>query len=152
MQHSDICHLVFVPADAFYKFTKRLERSHSTLCVLFTHYIQGAHSGLFLSVFNCGGEWLSRYNHSRSEERCGVLCSVAQCQTVSDGTRQMKGEDFTGAVWSNTQTEKTLGLNNMKPIFTWLFSRPHWKIINSPLLCSVFATEQRVSLPGCCKV
>lgn len=50
MWHSDICHLLFAPADDLYKFTKRLERSCSLLCA-FTHHIQGAHSGLFLSVF-----------------------------------------------------------------------------------------------------
>ena len=47
MWHSDICHLLFAPADALYKFTKRLERSRSLLCA-FSHIIS---KGLILVYF-----------------------------------------------------------------------------------------------------
>lgn len=91
MWHSDICHLLFAPANAFYEFTKRLERSTSLLCAFFSHITsKGAHFGLFLSVvfffffLIVEGECLSLRSQSCGEKRCGVLQSVAQRQTASD--------------------------------------------------------------------
>lgn len=83
MWHSDICHLLFAPADALYKFTKRLERSSSLLCAFFFHtsYPRGSFWFIFecfffllwkVSVSVCRANRVAR----RGEESCSLWPSA----------------------------------------------------------------------------
>ena len=105
MWHSDICHLLFAPANAFYEFTKRLERSTSLLCAFFfTHHIQGG-SFWFISecfiifFFNCRW-WVSQPAQpivQRGEVRSPIVCgSAPDCQWLGG----QKKEENSGFLWT----------------------------------------------------
>lgn len=92
MWHSDICHLLFCPADAFYKFTKSWKGQPACSLLFITHPIRGADSVIIiiiLSVFFFPLFWkvsvpVSRANPVQRRDKE----SVAHSQTVRDMTWQ----------------------------------------------------------------
>lgn len=103
MWHSDICHLLFAPANAFYEFTKRLERSTSLLCAFFhTSHPRGlilVYFWVFFFFFNCG-RWVSQPAQPimwREEVRSPIVCgSAPDCQWFG----RQREEENSGFLWT----------------------------------------------------